>query len=281
VVISIIALLIAILLPALQEAREIAKDALCLSNLKQIGIMNQVYSSDYNDYHAPGYEVEVGQGRGRRGGVSVIQTWEGVLIQHSQGHLPSQQRDRYFDNSSAPTAYDNPIAYPTFYCPLMVDHDYVGQAWGPNGAYGAYFTNYGVNFDIYDDGTIHPGNVPQPLNLSRVRKPSQSAQNWDARPRADEFPAIWRHNDYGVRNGFRDQWSSWLYHILNGDNVGYIHGPEKPGAWNDEFHETGGGASNVLFLDGHATATMDPGFGHVLPIAYKIQPGVPDEQLWE
>ncbi|MEM1211584.1 MAG: DUF1559 domain-containing protein [Planctomycetota bacterium] len=48
VVISIIALLIAILLPALQGARDAAKRTLCLSNLRQLGTMINIYANDYD-----------------------------------------------------------------------------------------------------------------------------------------------------------------------------------------------------------------------------------------
>ena len=50
VVISIIALLVSILVPALREAREQARRAVCSSNLRQIGIMHQMYAEDNNGY---------------------------------------------------------------------------------------------------------------------------------------------------------------------------------------------------------------------------------------
>ncbi|MEM9914034.1 MAG: prepilin-type N-terminal cleavage/methylation domain-containing protein [Planctomycetota bacterium] len=46
VVISIIALLIGILLPALGAARKTARNAACLSNLKQIGVANELWSAE-------------------------------------------------------------------------------------------------------------------------------------------------------------------------------------------------------------------------------------------
>ncbi len=49
VVVAIIAVLIAILLPALGRAREGAKIAVCCSKLRQIGSAYQMYHSDYND----------------------------------------------------------------------------------------------------------------------------------------------------------------------------------------------------------------------------------------
>ena len=50
VVIAIIAVLAAMLLPALNKAREKAKLTGCLNNMKQIGSLAGLYSADHNDY---------------------------------------------------------------------------------------------------------------------------------------------------------------------------------------------------------------------------------------
>ena len=50
VVIAIIAILAAMLLPALGKARDKAKTASCTSNLKNIALAEQMYLQDNNDY---------------------------------------------------------------------------------------------------------------------------------------------------------------------------------------------------------------------------------------
>ena len=50
VVIAIIAILAAMLLPALNQARERAKTSNCLGNIKQIVAANIIYAGDNNDF---------------------------------------------------------------------------------------------------------------------------------------------------------------------------------------------------------------------------------------
>ena len=50
VVIAIIAILAALLMPALNKARTTARAAKCISNLKQCGMMIGMYGSDFNGY---------------------------------------------------------------------------------------------------------------------------------------------------------------------------------------------------------------------------------------
>jgi prepilin-type N-terminal cleavage/methylation domain-containing protein/prepilin-type processing-associated H-X9-DG protein len=49
VVIAIIAILAAILFPVFAQAREKARQAACVSNLKQIGLANSMYAQDYDE----------------------------------------------------------------------------------------------------------------------------------------------------------------------------------------------------------------------------------------
>jgi prepilin-type N-terminal cleavage/methylation domain-containing protein/prepilin-type processing-associated H-X9-DG protein len=53
VVVAIIAVLIAILLPSLGQAREMARQVKCTSNLKQWGTAFAMYENDYNDLPRP------------------------------------------------------------------------------------------------------------------------------------------------------------------------------------------------------------------------------------
>jgi len=53
VVIAIIAVLAAMLLPALERARTLARQSVCMSNLKQLGLAVGMYLNDFNEYFYP------------------------------------------------------------------------------------------------------------------------------------------------------------------------------------------------------------------------------------
>src|ERR1041384_7354444 len=55
VVIGIIALLIGILMPTLGHARGVARRTKCLSILRQMGMVNEMYRNDFHDWNIPSH----------------------------------------------------------------------------------------------------------------------------------------------------------------------------------------------------------------------------------
>ena len=93
VVIAIIAILAAMLLPALNKARDTAHAASCKSNLKQIGTAMLQYTNSYDDY--------------------LLYIYEGYFNYYKNGlyqMLPFIGKD----NRSLPSVYVNP----TYQCPV-------------------------------------------------------------------------------------------------------------------------------------------------------------------
>jgi prepilin-type N-terminal cleavage/methylation domain-containing protein/prepilin-type processing-associated H-X9-DG protein len=75
VVIAIIAILAALLLPALARAKDRAWTLACLSNLKQLEICWHSYAMDYNDLLVPNNSVENGSTNGDAGAIAAGASW--------------------------------------------------------------------------------------------------------------------------------------------------------------------------------------------------------------
>lgn len=106
VVIAIIGVLVALLLPAIQAAREAARRSQCINNLKQIGLALQTYSDTHGRY-------PLGRNSTDQRGVS----WSFELLPHMEqpaiysAYDPNQE---VFQPANA-TAMRSPVS--TFYCP--------------------------------------------------------------------------------------------------------------------------------------------------------------------
>jgi len=114
VVIGIIAVLIAVLLPTLQRARAQAQQTACLSNLRQLGTIVQIYAVDYKD------QIPIGYSNG--------QPWTGYYGCQSWATFPVLGRLWAGGYLKAPQ---------TFYCPSQTDNQFVfnrpNNPWPPPG----------------------------------------------------------------------------------------------------------------------------------------------------
>ncbi len=124
VVISIIALLVGILLPALGAARATARSAVCLSNMRQTGTMYFMYANDNDDTMPTAYEMAL-DSDGKTRGPNILDNWwdlrPGKLIQENP---PKFNGNRFTDALRMLYPYGFLAKNPQFLCP---DIDYGGD----------------------------------------------------------------------------------------------------------------------------------------------------------
>jgi prepilin-type N-terminal cleavage/methylation domain-containing protein len=149
VVIAIIAILAAMLLPALSRAREQARRAVCINNLKQLGLAVHMYANDFNN------NVPLGS----LSTTSVEGKWipfsdacrNGYASLFTKGGYAYIMRDRNLDYHTLPTGlgllYGSYIEdHNVYYCPSSLQgsvqlrqfRDNFEDWWGTNGICGSY-----------------------------------------------------------------------------------------------------------------------------------------------
>jgi len=150
VVVAIIALLVSILVPSLNKARELAKSALCQSNLRSIGTAFHVYANDHNgtlplfgDALFSHYEpIHRSQGRG---------FWIDRLAKDYLGLSISSDLTQcgiqVDDSLSSPFGCSCDERKRTYYYPASVEYP----------GYFGYLMSYGANMNLLD---YRYGNVP-------------------------------------------------------------------------------------------------------------------------
>jgi prepilin-type N-terminal cleavage/methylation domain-containing protein len=105
VVIAIIAILAAILMPVFAQAREKARQATCLSNLKQLGLAAMMYVQDYDETYPGGPGVAGLWIPGPQGSWSNLPTiWGNVAPTNVAGRLlPYVKNNQVFIDPNDPT----------------------------------------------------------------------------------------------------------------------------------------------------------------------------------
>jgi type II secretory pathway pseudopilin PulG len=113
VVIGIIAVLISMLLPALNRARQQAVSTQCLSDLKQIGNAALMYSNDNQGWLPPGATADIGNATPER----FAQWGAGIALETRFSVTLAMAKYLGVTNPKFAVASQNPAPVPTMYCP--------------------------------------------------------------------------------------------------------------------------------------------------------------------
>lgn len=242
VVIGIIAVLVALLLPSLNKARQQAQTAKCLSNLREIGHGIQMYAAETNGFLVPGWIQEGGPDDDGAGGPG-RDNYATILV--GMKYLTAPNRRGPTGDDDAGSVIDS-----VFRCPsgLEFKHEPAGNAqlgWptSPTDAIGAYawrrrsvtnaslWLGSGVTID-----TWYCVNM-----VNNVRSPQSKL-----------FPfRKFKEDANGVLEG---EWMK-LTRIKNSstltimfDGLRYFHGDRN----RVNFRHNSNRTANFLFADGHA-----------------------------
>lgn len=192
VVISIIALLISILLPALANARLVAQQIQCASNLKQVGIAMHIYADEYDGTHIP-WNMKV------NGTAVHYSVWNWAWALKKQGYL-------------VPETYKCPTSAATLTSPYTNgDDDIIAK---PNAVSRYYWIAYGYNY-YYVGGTFG-SDIYKPAMQVEILKPSATVLIADQ----------WNNSNGGQQ--LIDKNGSWILNIhdrhQDGANILWVDG---------------------------------------------------------
>jgi len=214
VVVAIIAILAAMLLPALSQARERARTAVCMNNLKQIGLALAMYTQDYDEYLPSAAEDNSG----------APSDYHYIFWYTHVAQLLGYKFK--FGDSTGPTPA-------MFLCPSAPPNmrGDCKKYQRINYHYGYQRLSYIANFDILPHYLTSPRNV----RLGKIKRPS-------------EICSIGGHNYYFSDHGPALLWSNPQWHRLgidihtDGSNYLFVDGHvewkkiERTSAYNSMFN---------------------------------------------
>lgn len=253
VVIGIIALLISILLPALNKARQAAQSTVCLANLRQIGSAMAAYSSDNKGYTVPAFirRIPISAYRGAETWFTLL-TVRGYTKGASQVDLTNNGRggsppgENAWDSS---TSAGNTI----YRCPAGLDQPWdnvepVRKTDGRNSMFARkqskmYFSG-GANFVAPIVDTWYGANAimltgPQLQRMDRHGEFPMRQLGWDEATGEVFGGPLLRTSQIRKSSEVAMIYDGFYFHNYNTNRISTRHG--------------GGKYTNVLFADGHAT----------------------------
>jgi len=240
VVIAIISILAAILFPVFARARENARRASCMSNMKQIGLGMMMYVQDYDEHYPLSVRYED----------QTDSSMPGKRFKVSTSVCPSEYCVTWSD-----LIYPYVKSVQLFVCPSVRSNTY--PSYGYSAALGNPTNKYKFNFAMYVSGGAYPT-----LALAEVQRPAEIyavvEYNYSA--------AIWA-GPYAQGAAARSTTPSTYLRVvphLGGGNVVYADGHVK---WvtAEKFKSIGADASCRLDNIDESSAYCDRNWNPFIP----------------
>ena len=233
VVISIIALLIGILLPALGAAREAARASACLSNFRQIGTDMHTLAADWDD-HLPGRATGGGE-------------WAALLNAYNHGYTLNDNRP-YDENYSEGEDYSGVIHCPSIRYALGPIHPY---AYNRDASGGKFADGSGFVADA-GSRSQYGGKIVAATAFGDSSRLYRPGARMDLFPQASEAILLREQVKLGLIGA-----AVWRYGEM------YMQANESSGVFDPNMPEWSAHSrnfsfrhsnltTNMLFLDGHA-----------------------------
>ena len=220
VVIAIIAILAAMLLPALNKARETARGIKCASQLKQIGVGEGMYENDWNGYFTPSMSIPANCPN--RANSAYWDRWYTLLRSYMNKNLGAsgetfreKQKINYCDGNLS-------LAYP------QTSH---------GDTYSGFATNYAWNYTLF--GNQNPGAIAVTLKNNQLKRPARTGMLWDGGGLNGAMGLAGVPTNQYTANG---TWSIRPMDAPASNTIGFNHNK----------------AANVLYVDKHVKTSVKP-----------------------